>query len=160
MAGTESELDELIGSAFRFAFALEHDHSRAEDLVQEAFCSVLRAKGPWTKGYVFAAVRSRFVDRCRSEIRSPVDTAHDCAEIEEIADRSPADTPFELENGRLDKALAALRPEERASLELSAVEGLSTRQIAELFDKPRGTVLSLMHRARVKMRRMLTEDEC
>lgn len=160
MAATEPELEKLIRSAYRFAFALVHDHSRAEDLVQEAFCSVLRAKGPWTKSYVFAAVRSRFVDRCRSERRSPVETAYDYAEMEETADRSPTDTPFELENGRLDEALAALRPEERASLELSVVEGLSTRQIAELFDKPRGTVLSLMHRARVKLRRMLTEHEC
>lgn len=38
---------------------------------------------------------------------------------------------------------------------LSAVEGYTAREIGEMLDLPRGTVLSLMHRARTKLRRWL-----
>ena len=56
------------------------------------------------------------------------------------------------------RALGLLRPVERAVMLLSAVEGYTAREIGELLDAPRGTVLSLMHRTRAKIRRWLTES--
>ncbi len=55
-------------------------------------------------------------------------------------------------NGSLDSALGRLRPEERAVLYLSAVEGFTAKQIGELLDWPRGTVLSMLHRSKNKIR--------
>ena len=45
------------------------------------------------------------------------------------------------------------------SIVLSVVEGYTAREIAELLGVPRGTVLSLMHRARGKLRRWLRDLE-
>ena len=59
-------------------------------------------------------------------------------------------------SGALDRALSRLRPQERAALVLSAVEGYTAREIAEFLDCPRGTVLSLMFRARQKLQRWLS----
>ena len=54
--------------------------------------------------------------------------------------------------------MGLLRTEERAVLVLSAVEGYTAREIGEMLDAPRGTVLSLMHRTRVKLRRWLQDN--
>ncbi len=61
--------------------------------------------------------------------------------------------------GELEWALATLRPVEREPLFLSAVEGFTAREIGELTDRPRGTVLSLIHRAKGKMRAALAARE-
>ena len=52
----------------------------------------------------------------------------------------------------LDRALAALRPEEREVLFLHAVTGLTAREIATISDQLRSTVLSLLQRGRRKVR--------
>jgi len=48
-------------------------------------------------------------------------------------------------------ALETLRPVERESLFLSAVEGYTAQKIADFTQQPRGTILSLIHRARKKV---------
>ena len=53
----------------------------------------------------------------------------------------------------MESALGRLRPEERAVLYLAAVENYTARQIGELLGWPRGSVLSLLHRARSKLRK-------
>ena len=51
----------------------------------------------------------------------------------------------------LDWMLAQLRDVEREALFLHVVEGYSVNEIAVLTGKPRGTVLSLIHRGRQKL---------
>jgi RNA polymerase sigma-70 factor (ECF subfamily) len=55
----------------------------------------------------------------------------------------------------LTKALDRLNPEERSALYLSAAEGYTAQEIADLFGKPRGTILSMMFRAKKKLQRLL-----
>ena len=64
-----------------------------------------------------------------------------------------------LSENALSSALGRLRPEERAVLFLSVVEGYSAQQIGKLLEWPRGTVLSLIHRARGKLQRMMQGSE-
>ena len=79
---------------------------------------------------------------------------------------SPDDVSPEFWNGKnlsvgdvvIEAALQALRPEERAVLYLAAVEEYSARKIGELLEWPRGTVLSILWRAREKMRRAIEES--
>ena len=55
----------------------------------------------------------------------------------------------------MDAALGRLRIEEREALYLAAVEGYTASEIAELTDRPRGSVLSLLHRAKARLRDVL-----
>ena len=156
-AGT---LEDLLQRGYRFAFSLSHDAARAEDLLQEAWVSVLRAKGPHTVGYLFATIRSRFVDQYRRELIAPTESLdaqpHLAAEAEATFWSEPCQSvPV---HAALHRAMGLLRPEERTVLVLSAVEGYTAREIGELLDAPRGTVLSLMHRTRVKLRRWLQDN--
>lgn len=61
-----------------------------------------------------------------------------------------------IDSAELERALALLRPLEREALFLAAVEGYTAKEIGELTQQPRGTVLSLIHRARHKLRSALT----
>ena len=156
MADASGDLGEVLQRGYRFALSLTHDAARAEDLVQDAWLSVLSARGPRTRQYLFATIRNRFIDQCRRNalvFTEPLATDEEC-EVGVWQD----DPEIHVQDGALQRALDRLRPEERAVLFLSAVEGFTAQQIAELLDWPRGTVLSCVHRARNKLRHILQSD--
>ena len=64
-----------------------------------------------------------------------------------------------VEFASLDRGLGLLRSEEREVLFLAAVEGYTAREIAAATERPRGTVTSLIYRARRKLLRSLSEAE-
>ncbi len=151
---------QLLQRGYRFALSLSHDPARAEDLLQEAWVSVLRARGPHTVSYLFATIRSRFVDHDRRELVHPTESLDAEPRLAREAEARFWTEPCRSLPARaaLHRALGLLRPEERVALVLSAVEGYTAREIGELMDAPRGTILSLMHRTRAKLRRWLADD--
>ncbi len=71
------DLESLLARGFRFALALAHDEARAEDLLQDAWVSILRRGGPRHVGYLFQTIRNRFLDQERRErlvTLEPLDT--------------------------------------------------------------------------------------
>ena len=94
-------------------------------------------------------IRDRFIDLYRRErivVTEPLDEASEDA-VAALEEPVP-----DLDPERLEAALGTLRPPEREALYLAAVEGWTAQEIADLTDRPRGTVLSLIHRARGKIR--------
>ena len=159
MPKTSQELVDFAHRGYRFALSLTGDATRADDLLQDSWFAVLKADGPWEIGYLFATIRNRFIDLYRRDCRwetVPLDASPD----------PPDDVSPEFWNGKnlsvgdvvIEAALQALRPEERAVLYLAAVEEYSARKIGELLEWPRGTVLSILWRAREKMRRAIEES--
>ena len=163
--GTEKaqveDLDELFQRGFRYALALAHEPDRAADLLQDACVACLRARAPWRSGYLFSAIRSRFIDQYRRRMLSVVESIGDADALERAgAAQDPRDDEvFRADLDSLDRALGDLRAEEREALYLAAVEGYSAREIAEATGRPRGTILSVIHRARRKLRDRLQEPE-
>ena len=77
--------------------------------------------------------------------------------VAEIADGAPLlDDRVTLDD--LKAPLEALRPEEREALFLNVVEGYTVQEVADLTARQRGTVLSLIHRAKRKLREALTSE--
>ena len=71
------------------------------------------------------------------------------------------------ENGRSDSKgvsmdiellMSRLRPEESETLYLNVVEGYTASEISEQTGSPRGTILSLIHRAREKLVKALASE--
>jgi RNA polymerase sigma-70 factor, ECF subfamily len=56
----------------------------------------------------------------------------------------------------LHEALGSLREDERETLFLAVVEGYTAEEIAQLSGRPRGTVLSMLFRAKGKLREKLS----
>lgn len=157
MSKSHADLVDLVQRGYRFAYSLTHNAARAEDLVQDAWLSVLRISGPWTRQYLFAAIRNRFVDECRRRQIVGFETLDELSEPSGAATGPSASDVWDdaIDAAGLEQALGALRSEERAVLFLAAVEGYTAREIAELLGCPRGSVLSLMHRARERAREYL-----
>lgn len=160
-AGRSDEgLGDLLERGYRYALALTHDPDRAADVLQDACVATLSAGGPWSLGYLFAAIRTRFIDMHRRQRLVVLEPYPD----DEGAARVPgAEGPHDEDRIRADlssveRALGMLRPEEREVLYLTAVEGHTAREIAEITSSPRGTVLSLIHRGRRKLRELLGEQ--
>jgi len=155
------DLDDLLCRGYRFALSLTHDPTQAEDLVQEGWLGVLRAKGPFTRAYLFKAIRNRFIDNYRRSKLVTTESLEDQPEIEMESEtrfwsRQHVLVPL---NGVLERALGQLKPRERAVIFLTAVEGWTAAEIAELLGCPRGTVLSMMYRSRLKLRQWLDPED-
>ncbi|NRA95693.1 MAG: RNA polymerase sigma factor [Planctomycetes bacterium] len=150
---TSDPIDELLRRGYRYALSLTHDPTLSEDLLQEACLRISRRSGPWHAAYLFKTIRNLRIDASRLGARQPVEPL--------VGDGPRAPTPDEPEWGadELAGALAQLRPEDREMLFLTAVEGYTTAEIAQLTGRPRGTILSALHRAKKKLRQLLADDE-
>jgi RNA polymerase sigma-70 factor (ECF subfamily) len=150
------ELELLLQSGYRYALSLTHDRPAAEDLLQDAAAAVVRCGGKWQRSYLFTAIRNRFIDKYRRDRRLlllPLDGRSEGAV--DSTDPPSWELPDVIERRTLHRALGTLRVAEREMLFLAFVEGYTTQQIAELTGRPRGTVLSSLHRAKLKLRRLL-----
>ena len=153
----DAHLRNLIQRGYRFAFSLTHDASDAEDLVQDAWLAALKTGHAPTIPYMLVTIRNRYIDHWRRkqvvEIVSLDTSALSALSVtDEIWEH---DDNLQTDSIALDEALGKLNADERAALYLSAVEGYSAREIGDLLDKPRGTILSMIFRSRAKLRRML-----
>ena len=101
-------------------------------------------------------IRNGFLDAVRRQgiVRfDSLDDACPSAELPAAADED--DTGLD---GPLHRALSSLAPAERELLYLSAVEQYTARELSEMIGRPRGTVLSTLHRAKKKLRTRLSSD--
>ena len=154
-----STLRDLLQRAYRYALALSHDETAAEDLLQEACAAVLQAGGPWNDRYLITCIRSRFTDRWRRSRRSVAIVNGSPEEVSnDVADGGAVQGPLG-EAVQLDEALGRLRPEEREALFLHVIAGCTAAQVADLMETSRSGVLSLMQRGRRKLQAMLNPDQ-
>ena len=146
-ADPRTDLDELLQRGFTYALSLTHDSAQAEDLLQEACLRLSRRGGPWRFNYLATVVRNLTIDEHRRSQRVQFEPL--------VEDSSSRRGPNVLHDEVLERALSRLRPSDRELLYLNAVEGYSTSEISSLVGKPRGTVLSSLHRAKQKLREQI-----
>lgn len=153
MTNRPDNLDDLLDRGYRYALSLTHNNEAAQDLLQDACLRISRRGGPWNIRYLITTIRNRHIDDHRRASRLDFTELNDSSLIGDI------DVNFTSFDPQLEMALAELRDDERELLYLSVMEGYSAREIAKLTNRPRGTVLSLIHRAKKKLERYLSESE-
>jgi RNA polymerase sigma-70 factor, ECF subfamily len=148
----ESDQRELLQVAFRYAFSLTHHQCDAEDLVQSAWLKLLsmKAKVP-AKNLLLVTIRNLFFDELR---RRKIISFCTLDEQEQMVSKSATHSAF----GDIDAMLSELRPTEREALFLYEVEGYTASEISRLTGQPRGTVLSPMHRARLRLLKLAQNE--
>jgi RNA polymerase sigma-70 factor (ECF subfamily) len=141
------ELERLIPALRRYARGLAGDRATADDMVQDCLVRALdrehQFRGENLAGWVFAILTNVGRSKLRSARRQP--PIGDLGEIAGTADADPA-TRIAIVN-----ALAGLSGEQREPLLLTAIEGFSYREAAEILDIPVGTVMSRIARARAAL---------
>lgn len=161
-SGDLSAFDELvrahIGRALRIARRLVPTHEDAEDVVQDAFLSAMRAInsfditrpfGPWltrivvNQGITFRRARARRQDEAISA---------------DLPSAGPSPAQVTLRNEITDRfhaALELLPEQQRLMIQLFEVDGLSSPEIARIAGLSDGTVRWHIHAARKVLRRAL-----
>ena len=152
MTNNVDELDDLLQRGYRYALSLTHDNEAAQDILQSACLNICRRGGPWYIGYLITTIRHSHIDTLRQTQKLNVYPIDDMDLIGDI------DIALTSIDPQLEAALGYLREDERELLYLSVVEGYPARELAELTERPRGTILSLIHRAKQKLRLLLTQD--
>jgi RNA polymerase sigma-70 factor (ECF subfamily) len=153
-------LDRLYRLAYRFTGSRE----AAEDLVQE-LCVRLLPKADELRGldqpapWLARALHNLYVDEARRQARSPVEAVE---ALPELPDPQPGPEQLaesQLSAGRIEAALAALPPEQRAVIAWHDIEGYTLDELSSAHQLPLGTLKSRLHRARAALRRALASPD-
>jgi RNA polymerase sigma-70 factor (ECF subfamily) len=167
LAAFEPLVEKYRERVWRLAYHYVRDREEAWDVAQEAFIRAWQAL-PSFRGqsafytWLFRIVVNVATDRARS--RAARGRAFGTEAVpEEDWERvliDPARGPDESaaraeQRDRVRRALDALPEHHRAIIMLSDLEGLSYREIAEVLGIPMGTVMSRLHNARKRLRRVL-----
>jgi RNA polymerase sigma-70 factor (ECF subfamily) len=160
----------LYRSAYRWTGAVD----RAEDLVQQllvrlfprlAELRALEQVRPWALRVMYRI----FVDELRRTRSSPVqfglETEADGdapgSEDEAWVDAGPGPAELvenQITQDRLLRAWEQLGEEHRAVLSMHDIEDYTLPELAQIMDIPLGTLKSRLHRARARLRQLLTEE--
>jgi RNA polymerase sigma-70 factor, ECF subfamily len=160
--------DRLYALALRVA----RDPDLAADAVQEAFATALEraadfrgeaSLGTWLHRIVYNKAIDLLRRRGKDAVLADEDTLP-AAPDDTLGTRSPSWSrpPDEILLGAeavaaLERAVGELTPLQRVVFEMREVEGRSTDEVAEILEIPSGTVRVHLHRARMRLRALLSE---
>ncbi len=149
---------------YNLAYRILGDPASAADATQEAFISayqnIARFRGGSFKSYLMRIVSNACYDELRRRKRRPTTSFEDFGEVDEEANpalinggEGPEEYAERQEMARvIQTGIETLPPDQRITLVLSDVQGLSYQEIAEATGVSLGTVKSRLARARGKLR--------
>jgi RNA polymerase sigma-70 factor (ECF subfamily) len=151
----ESTVLPYLNSAYNLARWLVRNEDDAQDIVQEAFLRALRSFRTFTPGrdaraWLLTIVRNS----CRTWLRQ--NRSHEAnVELDETSEIATSAWPdpeaaliINANSQQVRQALDDLPLEHREILVLRELEELSYKDIAHILDRPLGTVMSRLSRAR------------
>jgi RNA polymerase sigma-70 factor (ECF subfamily) len=152
LVGFRQSVEAAVPALRRYARALTRDSELADDLVQDTLVRALRSEhlfhGGEIRSWLYTILTNLNRNRLRSLARRPTLTALD--------DNDAPDASGPEAGGRdIERALATLVDEQRSTLLLVVLEGLSYREVAEVQGVPIGTVMSRLARARIQIKAFL-----
>jgi RNA polymerase sigma-70 factor (ECF subfamily) len=152
----------LQAPGLRLADRTLNDRAGAEDVVQVALTRMwtMAARYDPARGSVEGWFRRIVVNLCLDRRRS-LKLVAPLSEADNVASSAP--DPFEQavandRRARLDGAMAALAPRQRAALAMFHGDGLSMAEIADALETTPKAVEGLLGRARIELRKLIELD--
>jgi len=152
-----------LNSLYRYAASLCGDKDRAYDIlhncVEKYLKRALKAEVSNVKEpihYLMRSIRNEFIDQERSKKLRLVEPITD--EIEHDSLESETLDDLFIRDQKVEDILGHLNPEESELLYLWAVEEYTVQEIADLQQVPKGTLLSRLHRLKIRVRGALSES--
>lgn len=140
-----------------------NDDDAVADALQDCFTSVWRdrARRPWRgEGEVAAWLWGIAIRRLISRLRSTGSLQRHDAQAGSLwrpdEDSAEERVLLGVEYGDLGAALSRLSPELRSVVQATVLDGLTSREAAELLHVPQNTVKTRLHRAKAQLRADLT----
>ena len=142
----------FIPNLRRYARALIGDREGADDLVQDTLERAVRKFHLWRPGdlraWLFSIMHNVFVNQLKAR-----KVAYEVEIDDSIAAPQSSVTSTDLMD--LDRALAAISPDQREVVLLVALEDMTYAEVARALGIPIGTVMSRLSRGREKLRRLM-----
>ncbi len=180
MSPTEQvRFNELMEASYRkvynMAYRLSGNRSDAEDLTQEAYFRAYRSFTDYEgdrpfENWIFRIVTRLYLDLLRSRRRRVKAVSYDTPLTGhaggdenlffDMPDMSPNPEQQMMESTfseDLQKAMNSLSPEQRLLVTLADIEGVPYKEIADMLDKPVGTIRSRLHRTHKLIRSRLEQ---
>jgi RNA polymerase sigma-70 factor (ECF subfamily) len=154
MSDFSQELAVQIPRLRRYARALTHNATWADDLVQDTLERALRRR--WLFGIQGNLVSWLMTILYRLYLN---DLARNRRQQEQPADEAMPDTGMQGDDGwqiDMQRALARLSADHRAVIVLIGLEQVTYQEAAEILGVPAGTVMSRLTRARGQLRTILS----
>ena len=149
----------LLNELFRYCFALTGNESDAYDLLQTSIEKYLRKAIMSVKNeaaYLKRIIRNQYIDEYRKQIRVDIE------QFDEVVTHVDMDTrsleQIVASQRQIESIWQQLSDDEREILYFWAVEGYSTSELASFLDVPRGTLLSKIHRLRIRLEESFDES--
>jgi RNA polymerase sigma-70 factor (ECF subfamily) len=162
-----------LDSAYSYALTIAGTRPEAEDLLQEALLRAYRAFSSYKrhlsfKVWLFKIIKNVYIDRQRRRrVRQLGDDRNRQQELQEDVTKEVLPYPVPLNPEELllrrltiqevREAIRRLPSILRETVELRDIQGLSYQKIAEVIERPIGTVMSRLYRGRNLLRSMLQE---
>jgi RNA polymerase sigma-70 factor (ECF subfamily) len=149
--------DRTARSVWLYLSRLTGDPAAADDLLQEAYYRFLRVERPYAseahrKNYLYRIATNLAHDRRRRHIELVALPESDAADAPHSGTDEGARAANRID---LNRALARLKPRERALLLLAYSQGSSHHEIAESLGLKTGSVKALLFRARRRLAGLL-----
>jgi RNA polymerase sigma-70 factor (ECF subfamily) len=151
---------------YGLALSIVHDEGRAAEVAQDAFVRAWRHAASFdprrgsVATWLLAITRNLAIDRLRIEQARPATSVDPTTLVAVSPRRGPDDVTVTADETRRVLAALALLPEEqRRSVVLATVGGLSARQIGEAEGIPLGTAKTRIRDGLIRARRLLDERD-
>ena len=170
----EQEALQHLDALYRTALRMTRNPSDAEDLVQDALVRAYRfydrfEQGTNFRAWLFKILTNTYINSYRRKQGRPQESSLDDTQDFFLFNQLSGDSGervTDVENTVLDtmgadtiqRAIDALPPNFRTTVQLADVEGLSYAEIAEAMGVAKGTVMSRLHRGRRQLQRALWEQ--
>ena len=164
----EAALRELFERHSAWLTLRLRSRSSSEELVSEALQDTFLAVWKKPSGYhgtgevgawLWGIAVRRLISRMRSRaVPAPV-AAETIASVAPAVGSAEDQLLLAVESGSVGDALRTLSPEMRQALQLTVIDGLTTREAARWLGIPQGTVKSRLRLAKQQMRRQLMNGE-
>jgi RNA polymerase sigma-70 factor (ECF subfamily) len=148
----QGELNQL----YRFCYSLTVDETSAYDLLQNSLEKFLKSKTEKenSQAFMYQIIRHQFIDDYRKQSK------HQSIPFEE-QDHIDFDVKtlesISIDEDLIEQVFEYLDPVEKEILFYWAVDGYTTQQIADMLVMPKGTVLSKIHRMRLRIKQQFED---
>ena len=134
------------------------------DALQDTFVAVWKAPNAYRGGgdvgaWLWGIAIRRLISRMRGRAAPVPVEAGLIASVSPVVRSAEDQLLLAVENGSVGDALRTLSPEMRQALQVTVIDGLSTREAARLLGIPQATVKSRVRLAKGQMRRRLINVE-
>ncbi len=161
-------MDSLYSTALRYT----RNAAEAEDLVQDTYFRAWKffdkyQKGTNFKAWIFKILTNTFINRYRKQTRTPqkvqLEKVDFCLENEndepdpEEWDGYDEEKYAEFFDDDVQSALSQLSEEFRMIVLLADVEEFTYKEIADIIERPIGTVMSRLYRGRKLLQKILKD---